>query len=307
MKNDMKRTILLLAAICCMAVANAGNSYATKIEYEEGKIMYFSLRTSDMTAYVTWGGIGSTTGTDEYKGDIRIPSIVNYEGTDYQVTGISDYAFCGCTDLTSVTLPEGMIQISGSAFQGCTNLRSVTLPEGLDRILSDAFHGCTSLTSIALPEGLTNIGFGAFRNCTGMTSITMPSTVTKIGDYAFDGMTQLQGVYILSDSLQTVGTKAWNTQIPTYVTGLSYNSYKAGILRNYPSLKIMPGDGNIGTAIKSYLNLTDEETAVFNRLLKVYDTMGTRQAGPVIDIEGEDGKTLRLYRVKGVTFGQENE
>ena len=74
------------------------------------------------------------------------------------VTDIGDYAFCGCVNLTSATLPDSVTEIGERAFAGCASLTSLTLPACLAEIGDFAFSGCRSLTSLALPESLTAIG-----------------------------------------------------------------------------------------------------------------------------------------------------
>ena len=98
---------------------------------------------------------------------------------------LGDYAFRGCSGLTSLTLPSGVTEIGESAFQDCSGLTSLTLPSGVTSISNHAFSGCSGLTSLTIPSGVTEIGFGAFDGCKGLTSLTIPSSVTKIGRFAF--------------------------------------------------------------------------------------------------------------------------
>ena len=95
------------------------------------------------------------TSRGSYTGDIIIPYSVDYLEREYIVTSIGDGAFSGCSELTSITLPEGLTSIGGSAFRNCRGLTYITLPDGLTSIGDGAFYYCNSLTSITLPDGLT--------------------------------------------------------------------------------------------------------------------------------------------------------
>ena len=70
-------------------------------------------------------------------GDVMVPSMID----GLPVTTIGDNAFCYCTGLTSITLPEGCTTIGYYAFSGCTGLTSITLPDGCS-IGEGAFEGC---------------------------------------------------------------------------------------------------------------------------------------------------------------------
>ena len=54
--------------------------------------------------------------TTEYSGDIVIPSSVTYEGSEYSVEKINDYAFNNSTGITSVTIPSSVKSIGNSPF-----------------------------------------------------------------------------------------------------------------------------------------------------------------------------------------------
>ena len=112
------------------------------------------------------------------------------------MTGISSYAFSGCSSLTSITIPDGVTGIGFYAFEGCSSLTSITIPDGVTSIGHHAFEGCSSLTSIVIPDSVTVIGFYAFSSCTSLTSVTIPSSVTSIGGSAFSGCTSLTSIHI---------------------------------------------------------------------------------------------------------------
>ena len=101
---------------------------------------------------------------------------------------IGDYAFFGCSRLTSLTLPSGVTWIDSSAFDGCSGLTSIILPSGVTEIGDNAFFGCSGLTSIPLPSGVTKIGYSAFSGCSGLTSIYVyAEKMPKLGTGMFNG------------------------------------------------------------------------------------------------------------------------
>ena len=100
---------------------------------------------------------------------------------------LGDYAFRGCSGLTSLTLPSGVTSIDEGAFSGCRGLTSLTIPSSVTSIGEYAFYGCSGLTSVNIPSGVTSIGWGTFQGCSGLTSLSIPSSVTKIGRFAFQG------------------------------------------------------------------------------------------------------------------------
>ena len=104
------------------------------------------------------------------------------------VTSISDYAFYGCSGLTSLTLPSGVTSIGWGAFEGCSGLTSLTLPSSVTWIGNQTFQGCSGLTSLTIPSGVTSIGYSAFSGCSGLTSIYVyPENLPELGTYIFKG------------------------------------------------------------------------------------------------------------------------
>ncbi|MGN1044969.1 MAG: leucine-rich repeat protein, partial [Candidatus Methanomethylophilaceae archaeon] len=125
------------------------------------------------------------------------------------VTTIGNYAFYGCTSLTSVTVPEGVLTFGNYAFSVCTSLADVTVANGLKTVGNYAFSVCTSLTSVSLPGTVTTIGSNAFEGCTSLASIVIPRDTTTIGDFAFHNCTSLASV-TLSDSVVSISHHAFD-------------------------------------------------------------------------------------------------
>lgn len=84
----------------------------------------------------------------------------------------------GCK--TSVIPTNGSVtSIGDSAFAGCTELTSIDIPDSVTSIGDRAFSGCSGLTSIVIPNSVKYIGHEAFAYCRGLTSITFNGTIAQ--------------------------------------------------------------------------------------------------------------------------------
>ena len=131
---------------------------------------------------------------------------------DYRITAIGNSAFCNCTGLYSVTIPDSVTDIGNSAFGSCRNLTNITLPNSVTSIGRSVFSSCSSLTSVIIPNSVTNIGASAFESCSSLTSVTIPASVTSIGDGAFFGCSSLTSV-TLPTSVTRIGNHAFDKRV----------------------------------------------------------------------------------------------
>ena len=215
----------------------------------QGKTLYYNI-TSENTVAVTY----YTNNYNNYyyvSGDVVIPSTVTYDGTTYSVTSIGESAFCDCSDLTSVTIPNNVTSIGQSAFNYCSGLTSITIPNSVTSIGEYAFSGCSSLTTLNFnainchhfydhdyddyyalfsdtPLTMVNIGDSVQRipanfviGCRGLTSITIPNSVTSIGNDAFSGCSGLTSVTI-PNSVTSIGGGAFSNC--SGLTTLNFNA-----------------------------------------------------------------------------------
>ncbi len=147
----------------------------------------------------------------EYTGDkteLVIPSSL----CGFPVVKIGAFAFSGCTDITSITLPETVSEIGTYSFNHCLKLQSINIPSSVTSIAAGAFAGCESLVRFTIPEGITTISESTFSACYSLTDVIIPDTVTSIENNAFyvcGGLTNVfyagdrpewESIYIINDN-----------------------------------------------------------------------------------------------------------
>ena len=118
---------------------------------------------------------------DTLAGDVALPS--SYNGTP--ITKIYANAFEDCDLITSIVVPEGILEIQDEAFKNCRSLSAISLPQSLTELGISAFWYCTNLDNLILPNNLSKIAPWTFAGCSSLKSITLPLNLEEIGSYAF--------------------------------------------------------------------------------------------------------------------------
>ena len=143
---------------------------------------------------------------------------------------LGDYAFYGCSSLTSLTIPSSVTSIGEWAFAGCSGLGNLTIPSSVTKIANHAFWGCSGLTSLVIPSSVTSIGESAFQECSGLTSLTIPSSVTSIDMNAFEDCSGLTSIYVYPEKLPKLGSDVFDgcdaKNCTVYVPTGTYDDYK---------------------------------------------------------------------------------
>lgn len=226
MRIIQKTTIFVLSLVLLLVVVPTGIFTVT-----------VNAATSGLYTYEVSDGEATIIGVDEsISGAVTIPSTLG----GYPVTAIGGYAFHLLTNLTSITIPEGVTNIGEYAFENCLNLTSITIPGSLKSIDSFAFRYCDKLTKVyitdlaswcniefdsspmggnlylnnelvtdlVVPDSVTRISSAAFCNCDSLVSVTIGNNVKEIGAFAFDQCQNLSMITI-PDSVTTIGMGAF--------------------------------------------------------------------------------------------------
>ena len=92
------------------------------------------------------------------------------------VTGVGDFAFGGCINMTGITMADSVTSIGKNAFYNCTGLSNLCLPAEVTEIGENAFYGCGSMAGIFLPGTLVDIGRNAFMDCSRLSHVCFGGT-----------------------------------------------------------------------------------------------------------------------------------
>ena len=148
-----KLLFLLMALLSTMtAWAEVGDEFIT-MDGMKYKVTSENPNTIEVTSYLS-------------SGVFEIPATINYGDKDYAVTSIGYNAFHCCLEIAGhITIPATVTNIGDYAFSGCSRVTSITIPTSVTTIGDYAFASCLGLTSIEIPNSVTSIGNGAFCNC----------------------------------------------------------------------------------------------------------------------------------------------
>ncbi|MDE5871320.1 MAG: Ig-like domain-containing protein, partial [Muribaculaceae bacterium] len=161
---------------------------------------------------------------NKYRGDLVIPSHVDFEGNTYTVNYFGPNAFVNCEHLESISIPATITGQEWSIFDGCENLHKVNVEDMAAFIRLDvgAWWTGSPLTyggdlylkgelvkDLVIPEGIEYVGYCKFRNCWSIESITMSSTMKNAGQYSFANCPKLKRIDMSQSSMEVLGTMAF--------------------------------------------------------------------------------------------------
>lgn len=279
-------TVALLLSIMPTGLFNITVSGASDY-YTEG---YYTYRITDGKAEIVEVD-------KSISGNIIIPA----ELGGYRVTSIGNFVsgqvFKDCTNITGVSIPDGVVEIWGQAFYGCTNLKRVSIPASVTYIHTNAFEnsGLTDIyisdiaawvsinfsgglasvwdnynprtlylngvpiTDLNIPDGVTSINEYAFYNCNSLTKVTIPNSVTNIGYAAFKNCSNLRNVSI-GDGVTSIEQYAFSgcKALKEITIGKSVTSISCYVFKDCTSLKeVTIPDGVVEIQCEAFYGCTN--------------------------------------------------
>ena len=185
----------------------------------DGKVKIGDLGTYTITATIP----------PKTAGHIKVPTEID----GMPVVSVGKYSFWDCSSITSVSIPEGVLDVGADAFYGCGRLENVEMPASITNIHNDAFYHLNSIRSVTLPacvrrvsdvfgysvDYITNVVLNAgretvedilFERCSNLQTVRLPDSVVKIDANAFVECTRLQSINI-PKSVVRIGMSAFSS------------------------------------------------------------------------------------------------
>lgn len=189
------------------------------------------------------------------------------------ILSIGDYAFYGCSSLTSIRIPEKVIDIGEYAFGQCTEMLQVHFGSRIEKLGEGAFQGCESLRDILFPASLTEIGAKAFYRCYGLQMIVVPETIKNIGSSAFAYCTGLVRVIVDASISSLPGWAFYGCKNLTDVSlAPTITSVGAYAFENCSSLNgIYTQSGSDDTAYELEQNISKSQESPMEGFVASYD------------------------------------
>ena len=173
---------------------------------------------------------------------------------------IGEYAFEGCTSLTSVEIPATVTNIGDYAFKRCYKLTNITIPSSVTNMGDNVFDDCyklqyneydnayylgnkenpyvvlikvknTDIEQCLISKNCRIIGDYAFYLCKSITGVEIPATVVSIGFFAFGYCSILSNIEI-SSNVTSIGGRAFegcsrlaSIEIPSKVASIGESAF----------------------------------------------------------------------------------
>ena len=170
-----------------LSVPKAGSAEALKKEWkflkqEDGTIVLTEYKGNDTVVEIP-AMIGKTSVTalaGTFASNKQITSVTIPDG----IIKIGLNTFFNCETLTHVNIPNSVAEILKKAFSN-TGLEEITIPGSVKMIPESAFSCCKNLKKLVIKEGVKEIGKEAFLNDQALVEIELPEGITQVGKDAF--------------------------------------------------------------------------------------------------------------------------
>ena len=168
----------------------------------------------------------------DYTGQVLLYSPAARSGSFIVPDGVLEIGWSAFahTQLSSISLPDGLTSIASSAFYQSPQLCNVDIPASVKSIGESAFYACTRLQHVDLSY-VMKLGKKAFQDCRALESV-VADNLAQVPQSAFESCTALTSVKLSSD-ISTIGEHAFKNcraldyiALPAFLTTISKEAFE---------------------------------------------------------------------------------
>ncbi len=274
---------------------NGDNSSENGDDSSEGGDDPVILTPTESLTYEREGDAYTVTGMTGEETEIVIPA--TYEGLP--VTKIAKEYQSGAfarTDITSVVIPDSIVEIGYNTFNNCDELVSVSIGESsaLTTIGNNAFSGCGKLESIYIPAAVT-LGDSVFNNCASITFTVAEESALYSSENG----------HLIDKATHTLLRAGQNGVVPEGVVKLETGAFRRGV---HESVSLPASLVELGSSVFSNMeNLKSFTVASGNTAYSahdgiLYDAGATEIVEVPKGITGEIALPATLTKIAGMDF-----
>lgn len=273
-----------------------------------------------------------TVGDNEYSGDIVIPEVVTYDGSEYFVTEIGDYTFYECQGLQSIAIPSSVTYIGADAFYQCANLNSIIFTSEVlssdgtifDGVIATAYVPAASAPlygSLYLGDDITIKYLNEYKRSTqagAFGTLCLPYDYTPEGAtlYGIESieddkliLTAVEGNHGLANTAYIYQATAPDQNFP-YIPGEALNTeledVTTGALTSPASYSVVP-DGSFmlqtQNGVLAFYKVDGETYIMPHRAYLTPDVVGSNRDALSLQLASNEGNQAGLETVRALTQG----
>ena len=191
MRQIWKSSVIAMSMALLMALSSCGSTQSTP-ETDDQPSAPIENRETVTSGQISDVPENNNAGSESPQGSVI--DAASFEITENEDGTVTISRYIGTE--TDIVIPSqidgkavsavGNVTGTTGAFEGCTNITSVVIPEGVTEIQDNAFYGCSSLETVTISSSVTLLRNCAFCDCPNLRTVYFEGDAPQQANYVFD-------------------------------------------------------------------------------------------------------------------------
>ena len=152
----------------------------------------------------------------------------NFSNSSSPIIPSKFHLYLNNVEVENLTIPSDITCLGNYAFYGCSYITSIIIPNSVTTIGESSFENCSRVEKLKLPDNLQIIKKAAFKGCNSLKSLAIPPTVEVIYQEAFSGNNKMESVKALPETPPFLYDNSFTIyNIPLYVPAIAISNYQS--------------------------------------------------------------------------------